>query len=63
MAAAAAAAAARVHPGSPAALRGQAETGTPVTGERMEGHLEGTAGVLGLGGSPEERAVGVGMAD
>lgn len=63
MAAAAAAAAAPVHLGSPAVLRGQVETGTPVTRECMKGHLEGTAGVLGPGGSPEERAVGVGTAD
>lgn len=63
MAAVAAAAAARAHLGSPEVLRGQVETGTPVTRERTEGHLEGTAGVLGPGGSPEQRAVGVGTAD
>lgn len=56
-------AAAQVHLGSPAVLRGQVETGTPVKRERIGGHLEGTAGVLGLGGSLEERAVGGGMAD
>lgn len=62
-AAVAAAAAAQVHLGSPAVLHGQVETGSPVKRERMGGHLEGTAGVLGLGGSLEEIAGVVDMAD
>lgn len=56
-------AAAQVHLGSPAVLRGQVETGTPVKREHMGGHLEGTAEALGLGGSLEESAGDVNMAD
>lgn len=52
-----------MHLGSPAVLRGQVETGIPVKREHMGGHLEGTAGVLGLGGSLEESAGDVNMAD
>lgn len=55
------AAVAQVHLCSPAVLHGQVETGTPVKRERMGGHLEGTAGVLGLGGSLEESAGNVDM--
>lgn len=57
------AAAAQVHLGSPAVLRGQVEIGSPVEREHMGGHLEGTAGFRGLGGSFEESAGDVDIAD